>query len=344
MYIFKDHLEEEDIQSLDKLYGEAEMVSVFQHPLWPDPLQTNQQKSFFLQKENEEVVLGTKIIESHLTKAPFVKYAHVRGGFICRNMALLVPAIKQIHGHYVGRKFAKLTVELFCDLQQAEFVERSLLKEGFRFDHDFATGARATLLLNLAEDMETIHNRFANVLKKNIATAQKKGAEIRHVTSPEEFEKFIAVFSKMEEVRGVKLATDGYLKGLFAFIQSTGQGYFLACYDKAETLIGGILLFKEGRQVEYIVGASHPDFKSIPQLHLALFEGIQLAKREGMQFFDFGGFGFNEQEGSQIYGINQFKMQFGGHLAFYPKNMIFTIDRRNAFIGDAFLKMKSLVG
>ncbi len=342
MYSFKNELSPGEISTLDKLYREAGNVSVYQHPLWPEPLQSNQGQRFFLQTEEDKIVLSAKITESHLTKAPFVKYANLHGGFICKEEARLLPAIKELFQQYKEQRFARLTVELACNLQDAEFVERSLFKEGFRFGHDLAAGARATLVLNLADDMDTIHSRFANVLKRNIITAQKKGAKVREATSAEDFEKFIAVYSKMEQARGVKLVAKNYLQGLFNFIRATGHGHFLACYDKTDTLIGGILLFNEGRRVQYIAGASHPEFKSIPQLHLALFEGIQLAKNKGNQFFDFGGFGFNEKEGSQVYGINQFKMQFGGQLTFYPKSIIFSTNERNAFIGETFLKMKNL--
>jgi Acetyltransferase (GNAT) domain len=341
MYVFKEQLDISEIQLIDKVYRDANYVSVYQHPLWPDFLRFNQKKRFLLQKDNEKIVLSAKVIESHLTKAPFIKYAHVVGGFISCDISLIPSAIKEIYSYYTNQVFAKLTVELACDLQNAEYVERTLFKEGMHFNHDLAGGARATIMLDLTEDLETIHNRFANVLKRNIVTAQKKGAQIKTVISNEQFEKFLMVFTKMEEVRGVKLADNDYLKDLLNFIQTTGLGHFLACYDKTDTLIGGILLFKEGSRMEYVIGASHPGFKSIPQSHLALYEGIKLAQQEGFKIFDFGGYGFNALEGSQIYSINQFKAQFGGQLSFYPKNLVFTTNKRNAFIGDAFIKIKN---
>ena len=96
MYDFKDRLDASDIEALDKLYRVGSGISVYQHPLWPDALQTNQRTRFFLQKENDTILLSAKIIESHLTKAPIVKYAHVRGGFLYNDAALLFPAVKEI--------------------------------------------------------------------------------------------------------------------------------------------------------------------------------------------------------------------------------------------------------
>lgn len=344
MYLFKDKLEPGEAEELDKLYRGVEHGSVYQHPMWPDEMQAGQRKRFFLQVEDGQIVLSAKITESHLAKAPFVKYANNRRGFISSSRELIVPAIKELVSRYKEQKFARLTVEQCGDLQDAEYVERTLLKDGLSFTHNFNNGARATLLLQLGESIEAIHDRFANVLKKNIVTAQKKGATIREVTDTVEFEKFIAVYRKMEATRGVRLGSAEYLAGFFRFIQTTGLGHFLACFDKTETLIGGIMLFKEAGRLVYIFGASSPDHKSIPQLHLALYEGIKLAKGEGLALFDFGGYAFDAAPDEQVYGINQFKYQFCNNVAFYPKSMTFETNRLNAWFGDTLLKLRSLAG
>ena len=280
------------------------------------------------------------MIESHLTKAPFVKYAHIHGGFLYKDKSLVPAALLEILNHYKKDRFARLSVELPPDLYMGEYLERSIRKVGVNINYDFETGVRATIALPLTASMEQIQASFSTHLKRNIAKAQKKNVHIKRVDTPEEFEDFIEINRKMESSRGIKQGSADYLKNIFQFIQKTGLGYFLASYDETGKMIGGIFMLREGKQVNYLIGASDPEYKNLPQMHIAFLEAIKIAKADGLEFFDFGGFGFNAKEGDQIYNINLFKLNFTDNIVFYPKNMIFKLNKFNYVIGDILLKMK----
>ena len=77
----------------------------------------------------------------------------------------------------------------------------------------------------------------------------------------------------------------------------------------------------------YKFGATDPESRSIPVLHIAFVEAIRIAKEKGLRFFDFGGYMPNAKHTDQVFSINYFKLGFSGILLRYPNTMVFTLNR-----------------
>jgi lipid II:glycine glycyltransferase (peptidoglycan interpeptide bridge formation enzyme) len=83
------------------------------------------------------------------------------------------------------------------------------------------------------------------------------------------------------------------------------------------------LLAFQVNTVLYFKGSSDPNSRHLPVLHMAIWEGIKMAKRLGFDFFDLWGYNHFAKENDQVFFINRFKKGFGGEYIFYPKKIYF---------------------
>jgi len=71
----------------------------------------------------------------------------------------------------------------------------------------------------------------------------------------------------------------------------------------------------------YKYGASDPDYRKLPILHLCIYEAIKIGLEKGITLLDLGGYNHFINKKDQIYSINFFKKSFNGTYSFYPKKI-----------------------
>lgn len=319
MMEIRTELGEDDRRSLLNLFSNQRNPSSFQHPDWPVQVSETQRLVHFILSKNNSVVAYAKVTESRFSRLSFLKYATLVGTPLVSNNEVLVDFLSQVSGHYSRLNFAEFTISLMTfDLQQAELIDRSLRKYGYRVSNGSEREHRSTLVLPVEGDLNSISVGYSTNLKRNIKKGVKVGIEVKEVQSYEEFEAFEEIYSKMKSFRGVDLHRTDFLQYLFKFVQSTGLGRFIAAYYKGK-MIGGMLLIDHGDRSEYFIGGTDPELKSLPQAHLTFNSAIQTVQLKGLKYFDFGGFGFSATEESQVFNINRFKLSFTRQVMFYPK-------------------------
>lgn len=344
MFIQRDSLLSEELELVEELYEAVANPTVLQHPKWPIGLSSTQSLQHFILKEDDKVVAYVRVIESRLSRAPWVRYALIDGTPVAHNAEHVASIIRFASSYYLSAGFAEFTVRLrSLDLQFSEHVRRLLLKEGAVFAETRSSELRSTLVLDVGEDLEALEAGFSTNLKRNIKKGLKADIEIRTVESVEAFLPFQTIFSKMEKERNVDLYSADHVLQVYEFIAATKLGAMLGAYHNGE-MVGGMLLVKHGDRMEYLIGATDPDQRSLPQSHLTFIEAIRLTQKAGVRLFDFGGFGFNAVEGQQVFNINRFKLGFSKDVRFYPAPMTVQLNPFRSKVGAGLVKLSGLLG
>lgn len=344
MFIYRDKLSSKEKDLVETLYNSVANATVLQHPRWPISLASTQGLKHFIQTEADGAVAYTHVIESRLSRAPWIKYALIDGTPITQNPEHAAALIKQVTLYYRKAGFADLTVRLrSLDLQFSEHIMRLLLNERITFVQTPTSELRATLVLNVGGDLDLLESRFSTNLKRNIKKGIKADVKVRVLESVEEFLPFKAIFEKMVKERNVDLYPIDYLQQVFEFISATKLGFALGAYHHGE-MVGGMMLVNHGDRMEYLIGGTDPNHRSLPQSHLTFIEAIRLTRKVGVDIFDFGGFAFNAIEGQQVFDINRFKLGFSKDVRFYAHPMRIQLNRFRSESGAGLIKLSHLFG
>ncbi len=130
MLEIKAELSESEIVEISSFFYTLQYASPWQHPLWPDDLNSVQTKMYFIHRADNRILFFAKIIESKLSNARFIKYASLMRGPWCEYPQLICEALIEIAAYYKKLNFASFSIQLDCDLQRAELIERTLRKKG----------------------------------------------------------------------------------------------------------------------------------------------------------------------------------------------------------------------
>lgn len=344
MFIQRDTLSLEETGQIESLYRAVPHSTVLQHPKWPVSLASTQALKHFIQTEGDRPVAYARVVESRLTRAPWIKYALIEGTPVGKDADVVAELIQHICSYYGTAGFAEFTVRLrSLNLQFCEHVRRILIRQGVSFVHTPPSELRSTLVLEVGADLETLEAGFSTNLKRNIKKGLNADIEIRPVDSIQEFLPFRTIFAKMEKERNVDLYPADYVQKVFEFISETKLGVALGAYHKGE-MVGGMLLVEHGDRMEYLIGGTDPDQRSLPQSHLTFIEAIRITQKAGVRLFDFGGFGFNAVEGQQVFNINRFKLGFSKDIRFYPPPMIVQLNKFRSKLGAGLIKLSGKLG
>jgi lipid II:glycine glycyltransferase (peptidoglycan interpeptide bridge formation enzyme) len=162
--------------------------------------------------------------------------------------------------------------------------------------------------------------------KADIKKSNKLAMSVTELNSAQDFNCLMSIFENMHKKRKLNIDQQEFyflIKNVKDFFIYKNVGKILIVKDRDGKIIGGIILAFQGSIIRYYKGASDPDYRHLPVLHLAIWESIQLAKKLGFNSFDFWGYNHFAKENDQVFLINRFKKGFGGNYLFYPKKMYF---------------------
>lgn len=336
----KTELGQEELAEIGAFFDTLDYASPFQHPLWPEDLLPTQSKRFFVLRNEKGLCFFASVTESCLSNARFIKYATLPRGPWCNDKQLAADMLVEIWNYYKQQKFASLYIQPDCDLQRAEWIYRTLRKKCMALLPAPSSEFKATVLTALNKSEEQIFEAFSQRLKRQVKRAVKYQLRAEVSESPEEYAKFVKVIYKMTDARRIVLYTDAYLQEVFKFITRHKMGYFMAAYTPENVMIGGLVLIRDGRKLHFWIGATDPEYKSLPQSHLTHYEAMKLARKTGCDYYDFGSYKFNATPDEQLYQVNSFKLEFGGRLHFHPRPFIMVTNLVRYRTGKLLLLLK----
>ena len=314
-----------------------------QDPEWPRIESAPVFYCYFTASVENQIVCTAIIAESR--KAIF-KSADIRFGPIFTDPEQLIASIQAIHDYYRSGGYMICTVQLAVQTGAAtdylEYMLNKKLKTAYRFDKN----NWSSLIVHLQAPEEELFKGFSKGHKSDIKKAFKNNIRVFECESPEEFNIFCNIFSKMNRERGLGMH-DGdnsrFLKTAYEYLKEENKGKVLLVKDESGNILGGVIIVFQGRSSRYFKGASDLAYRHMPILHLAIWEAIKMSKSAGFEHFDLWGYNHFVKESDQIFFINRFKKGFGGEFIFYPKKMYFIFRPLLSNTFQALKKIKNIV-
>jgi peptidoglycan pentaglycine glycine transferase (the first glycine) len=177
--------------------------------------------------------------------------------------------------------------------------------------------ARVVLLSSLDGDEAALVGRFRKGIRRDLAAAQRRGAQVRVADDPADLVAFHRLSAAAGREKGYPVRPLARLEALWNAYVARGNGVLLLTEHEG-ALLGGVLGLRFGRRA-YLHRATILRAGEGQRLHqgpLVYWEFIRWAKAAGCDVIDWGGSGtrFPPSESDDGHGVYQFKSGFGADL------------------------------
>jgi hypothetical protein len=204
-------------------------------------------------------------------------------------------------------------------------------------------GNWSSLIIKLNEEIEKIQSGYSENLRRNIKKATQQGLLVRQITQEKDIIRLGNIFDKLYQKRNVKSQWKNSPATFLTWYQAVELQHktiWFGVYNSNDKLLGGIMLVKQKNTVFYQLGATDPEERNLPVLHLCFHQALIFAKENHYSFFDFGGYDTDATEEDQTYNINSFKKQFGGELCTSFPNVLIVLNKPVKVMTDLLMSFR----
>ena len=175
---------------------------------------------------------------------------------------------------------------------------------------------RATLLLDLSEDLDQLLMSFEEKTRYNIRLAERKGVVVKEDLTEKGINNFYELY-KITALRDKFLIHPlKYYQSIRELLFEKGMGTnFVACYENKP--IAAVMIFCFGSRIWYMYGASSTEYRNLMPNHLLHWQVINWAKERNYKTYDLWGVPANPVEGHPLWGVYRFKKGFNGKMVKY---------------------------
>jgi hypothetical protein len=198
----------------------------------------------------------------------------------------------------------------------------ALVRHGFRPLADDCTtwnAPRVVLTLSLDGDEDALHGRLRKGIRRDLAAAQRRGAQVRVARRRDDLLAFHRLTVAAGRDKHYPVRPLSRLEALWQAYVVRGDGVLLLIEHEG-ALLGGVFGIRLGQraQLHRAAVARDTDGQRVHQGPLVYWEFIRWAKAVGCDVIDWGGSGtrFPPSESDQGYGVYQFKSGFGSSLEY----------------------------
>jgi lipid II:glycine glycyltransferase (peptidoglycan interpeptide bridge formation enzyme) len=312
--MFKSELSDVEIKNIKEFCDSADYFSLEQSLGFPEILYGTKITYFYL-TDNDTIKSFCQINENF-------RVAHIWFGPVCCDKEIMVTSINEIINYYKKRGFWYLGIQMYYKSgYDTEFIEYALNKEHsikYIFNNE---NTKSSLEIDLKNSLDDIYNSIRKGHKSDIKKALKEGITVEELKDENELILFTDVYLKMCKTRAIGGHSADEINGICNYLIKNKKGKILLAKDRKSIIIGGAILAYQGISVRYLLGASDPDRRDLPLLHLVIYQAIEGAKINNFRYFDFWGYNHFAKESDQGYNINHFKKGFGGYYTFFAKKM-----------------------
>lgn len=174
-----------------------------------------------------------------------------------------------------------------------------------------------TIHIDLKKSEKELLSLMKPKTRYNIKLAQKKGVEVEKSI---DINAFANLWKSAARKRGMWLGQDKEIKTIW---DAFGNKAHLLLAKTDNKILGGVLIVPSPDTAYYMYAGSHDEGKKLFAPTLLAWEAIKLAKKEGLEVFDFEGI-FDERypQTNKWKGFTKFKEGFGGEIITYPKTLV----------------------
>lgn len=336
--IFKLKLDNIELESIIKFCNSTEYFSIEQSPGWFELCYNTKLRHFYV-IEGNEILSYCRISEAYGS-------AQIQFGPVSRDKNAMITAINEIIGYYKKKHYYYLGIQMYLKSgYNVDFIEYALNKLHrirYIFDSD---NTKSSIEINLKDDVETILSNIRKGHKSDIKKASKLGLQVYPVKNSRDLDSFIEVYSKMCRFRKINEGdiTKENIYRIHDYLVDNNKGFVLLLKDAEGIIIGGAIFVYQGITVRFLKGATDPDRRELPMLHILMFEAIMRAKKDNFTYFDFWGYNHFADEKNPVYFINHFKKGFGGYFTFFAKKMNISLYPGGYFLYKFLIKIKGVV-
>jgi lipid II:glycine glycyltransferase (peptidoglycan interpeptide bridge formation enzyme) len=314
--VFKFELDKDESENIKAFCNSLDYCSIEQFVGWTQMF-SKSNICYFYMLDGTDIKCYCQIHENF-------KFAEIVFGPACCDKEIMIDSINEIIRHYKERHFVHLSIQMYYKTGfDTEFIEYAINKSHkvtYKFDN---LNTKSSIEINLESQQTDIFANLRENHKRNIKKALKLNLKVIPLEKQSDLKDFYEIISKMKEVRQLEMGIISLkqLNEINSYLVYNKKGQIILVKDDNDIVLGGVILVFQGVSVRYFFGASDPDKREVPILHLALYEAIKKSKIDNFKFFDFWGYNHFALEGDQVYNINHFKKGFGGYYIFFPKKM-----------------------
>lgn len=336
--VFKYELDDIEVEKINHFCNSVEYCSIEQRLGWTE--------IFFKSKTCYFYLLEEGIIKCYCKILENTGSAHIIFGPVCCDKNVMVYSIIEIIKYYKKRHFFYLGIQMYFksgfDTEYIEYKLNRICKIHYTFNNG---NTKSSIELNLEENIENILGGMRKGHKSDIRRASKMGITADLVSNTNELDSFSEIYTKMCHVRHLNddELSKKNIHDIYNYLNDNKLGEVLIVKDDSREVIGGAILVYQGNTVRYLKGATDPDRRDLPILHLLMFEAIKKAHDEKYKYFDFWGYNHFANENDQVYNINHFKKGFGGYYTFFAKKMNIDLAPNGYTLYKSLLSLKNFL-
>ncbi len=271
--------------------------SVFKKYEWAN---VNQTPKYITAIENGKLVGGLAFHEDNVLfkaarvaiSSPIATNNEVRSEIV--RFFRSMPGMKIVNTTYQDDKFASLFLE-----------------------NGFKKTDKATVLINL-KNYDTDLKSFDKKRRYDINKAIKEGAEVADASENErDWEEFYKIYNESGKNWGVSILDKNEFLKFKSMVKQNLLRLFLVKLDGK--IISGSIVLNSGNTAIFFINATDPNERQLQTNSLLMWENIKYAKKNGFEYFDLFGYDPYAKKNEKTYGINSFKLSFGGEVKIFYK-------------------------
>jgi len=333
----KESLDENDVKLINEFIGNSDDFAIEQRPDWYKGFSGK----YFYIKLNNAITAYAKVNE---IKAGPLWFATLNMGPIFYNQDNGFELVSFIVDYYKKRRYLHLSMQLGSPISNVtEYIDRSINKL-YNIKYLYKSGhARSTIRIQLENGLPEILRSFRKGHKSDIKKAQET-LSVKKIENETELKEYYSVFKKMAVIKKVyEGSVYDDIKELFFFLKKKDVGFILGVYDEDNMCVGGVVMVSNGNGMRYYQGASDPDIRNTPILHLAIYKSIEICKEQSKAYLDLWGYNMYAKIGDPIFGINRFKKGFSREITFLPKTMHFNLKPFGMSVFNLIVRINSFI-
>jgi hypothetical protein len=338
MRLIVDATDVEQEHALTELYRRAAWASYQHHPRYARfvPSEAGVRRTVVGERDGLPRAYGNVVERGRLL-------ARLRSGPVFAEPEDAADFIVSLVDLYRRRRFLRLEVQLHEPAgRRGESIAYRVARE-CRFTAEVKeTKVTAVIpLTGCADDWSD--TRLSSKHRWSVRKARRLGLFTELMTTSD-VSQFSDQYVSMYRARGLPVdprSARAILAGHYSFVQETGDGIALKVCADDGTMLGGVLIVREAERAVYALGATDPQRRDAPILHLAILESIAWASKAGCTLFDLNGYGFLADPDSQIGKISRFKDGFGPEPLFFTRTMQFALSPAGGRLFDIVRSARS---
>ena len=261
-------------------------------------------------KESGEIKAGISII-SRTVPLLGLKYFYAPRGPVVdfKNPDILNTLFDAVKNEAKKRGAIALKVDPEIEEQSDEVVE--ILKGNGFINNKKQVQPRATFIVDLKPDLDTILSSFEEKTRYNVRLAEKKGVQVKHESNINGIEHFCKMYTETGQRDKFLIHPKEYYYRLKEYLIDRDLAEVFVAYFRGVP-IASVVIFKLGQKIWYIYGASISIYRNVMPNHLLHWHVIKWAKENGYKEYDLWGIPVKAKEGHPLYGVYRFKKGFNG--------------------------------